>query len=157
MYKLYSKDGYDIRCLTKFSPLNLMWHSFHKSSILKQLLMRITITSIILFLAFTASFAAKAQNITLSEKHAPLSQIFKEIKKQSGYDFVYRSDLLKISHPVDINIKNQPLVDVLNKCFEDQPFTYSIQDKTIVVKEKDVNNENKYKKPEPAPPKLSAR
>ncbi|MEJ5993264.1 SusC/RagA family TonB-linked outer membrane protein [Pedobacter sp. Du54] len=87
-----------------------------------------------LLIAFLqVSLAANAQKISLSKKNAPLTEIFKELRKQSGYDFVINKDQIKIAKPVTILVNSDDLINVLNKCFEGQPFTYSMEDKMIIV------------------------
>ncbi|TCC91137.1 SusC/RagA family TonB-linked outer membrane protein [Pedobacter hiemivivus] len=89
------------------------------------------IALIVVFLQ--VSQASKAQNITMSKKNVSLITVFKEIKKQSGYDFVYKYQMLKTGSPVSIDVRNRPLNEVLKKCFENQPFGYSIENKTVII------------------------
>jgi TonB-linked SusC/RagA family outer membrane protein len=74
-----------------------------------------------------------SQTITLSLKEAPMLKVFKEIERQTGYVFFYDVDRLEKAKPVTIEARNQPLNQVLDKCFEGQPFTYSISGKTITI------------------------
>ncbi|MGX5816843.1 SusC/RagA family TonB-linked outer membrane protein [Chitinophaga lutea] len=80
------------------------------------------------------SASTYAQTVTISGQQMPLRKLFKEIRKQTGYDFVYSSAVLSESATVDLEVKNAPLEDVLRLCFRDQPLTWAIVDKTIVVK-----------------------
>jgi TonB-dependent starch-binding outer membrane protein SusC len=73
------------------------------------------------------------QTITLNVKNAPLEQVFKTIKKQTNYFFFYRAELLKDAKKVTVDAKNMPLQQVLDLCFKDQPFTYSISGKYITI------------------------
>jgi len=75
-----------------------------------------------------------AQKVSLSEENAPLKKVFREIRRQTGYVFFYNAQLLERSHNVSITTKDAPLEQVLNQCFEGQPLTYSIVNKTIVVR-----------------------
>ncbi|HMU46139.1 MAG TPA: SusC/RagA family TonB-linked outer membrane protein, partial [Chitinophagaceae bacterium] len=96
------------------------------------------ITAIILLSAcITASANGNAQSITLSEKNAPLEKVFNEISKQSGYEFLYTTKMMESAKTVDIAVKNASLADVLTICFKGQPFTYTIIEKTVVIKPKD--------------------
>ncbi|MCW3118747.1 MAG: TonB-dependent receptor plug [Chitinophagaceae bacterium] len=92
-----------------------------------------------LLLAFCLQVSAStmAQNITLSEHKAPLEKVLNEIKQQSGYVFFYNQEWMKQAHPVDVDLKNQPLEEVLKACFLNQPYTYEIVNKTIVLKLKE--------------------
>ncbi len=93
------------------------------------------ITTLILLLAcLQVNAESKAQSITLSLKNTPLENIFKEINKQTGYSFVYNNSLLKKAKKVDITAARESVDEVLKKCLKNQPFTYTIIEKTIVVK-----------------------
>ncbi len=101
------------------------------------LVMRLTT---ILLLATCLHLSAKtlAQTISLSEQHVSLPRIFKKITDQTGYLFVYRDEWLKQTREVSISVQNANLKEVLDICFNDQPFTYVIIDKMVVLKEKPV-------------------
>lgn len=75
------------------------------------------------------------QAITLSKSNARLSTIFREIEKQ-GYNFWYEDALLKEAKNVTIHVTGAKIEQVLDLCFKDQPLTYAIVDKVIVVKKK---------------------
>lgn len=83
-----------------------------------------------------------AQNVTLKQKNVKLVAIFKEIRKQTGYDFIYSDRMLENVEPVNLNLTNVPLIEALNKAFENQPLLYEIENKTIVVKAKPAPNYN---------------
>lgn len=98
--------------------------------------LRIMKISVVLMIAcLQVSAASLAQTVSLSEKKATLKQIFKEINRQTGYEFLYASNTLSRANPVDIDVSNASLEEVLAICFKDQPLTFTISDKTIVVKE----------------------
>ena len=67
-----------------------------------------------------------------------LEQVFAEIKKQTGYTFVYTDALLQKAKLVSINAKDAALEKVLEDCFRDQPLTYSILNKIIIIREKEI-------------------
>lgn len=132
MYKFYYTNGYGVTSYIRKSMANL-WQSAWNPSIRKWL-MRINLTCLMLLIAFLQiSLAANAQKISLSKRNAPLTEIFKELRKQSGYDFVINKDQIKLAKPVSIVVNGDDLINVLNKCFEGQPFTYAMEEKTIVV------------------------
>jgi TonB-linked SusC/RagA family outer membrane protein len=100
----------------------------------RKLLLRMRIIIALLFVGFVQVHAStSAQNLTLNQRNTSLEKIFTEIKKQTGYLFFYNQEWIKLSKSVDINVKNAPLIDVLEVCFSNQPLTYSIVDKTIVL------------------------
>ncbi len=85
---------------------------------------------------FQVSARGFGQTISISLKDAPLETAFKEIKKQSGYSFIYTRIQLKQAQPVTINIKNGDIKNVLEICFRNQPLSYLIEDRYIVVQTK---------------------
>lgn len=82
-----------------------------------------------------------SQNVTLSKKGSSLQKVFKEINKQTGYQFFYKDELLNQAGKIDLNVLNTPLEDVLSMCFKNLPITYSIVEKTIVVRPKEKKQE----------------
>src|ERR1700761_4446506 len=96
------------------------------------LFMRLT-ALLLLTICLHFSTVGVAQKVTLSEQNASLKKIFKEIKSQTGYVFFYNASLLERSHPVSISVKNEELSVVLQECFRDQPLSYNIVNKTVVV------------------------
>ena len=77
-----------------------------------------------------------AQTITWSGKNASVKEVFSVIKNQTGYVFFYNYNILKDSKPVSISVKDTPLEKVLQLISDDQPFLFSIVEKTIVVSER---------------------
>lgn len=102
-----------------------------------QHLMRIALCCLLLTVA---TFAAKAQNITIKYNNANIEDVFNAIKKQSGFQFLFTKSMLKDAKKVTIDVKAKPLQATLNDLFIDQPFTFEILDKTIVVKERKAEN-----------------
>ncbi|KAA8476596.1 TonB-linked SusC/RagA family outer membrane protein [Arcticibacter tournemirensis] len=102
-----------------------------------KLLLVMKITTLLL-LAFVMSVSAGsfAQKINLNKQNAPLKAIFSEIKKQSGYDFIYDEDLIKRSGTVSLHLQDVNLFEALDRCFENRDLMYVISDRIVVVKEK---------------------
>lgn len=99
------------------------------------LIMRLT--TIILFMAiFQVSAGSYAQRISLSEKNSRLVSVFDKISKQSGYDFFVSAAMFEKAKPVNIQVSNMELKEVLRKILENQPFEFSIEDKSVLIKEK---------------------
>ena len=78
-----------------------------------------------------------SQTVTLSEKNAPLEKVLKDIKHQTGYNFLYDVDLLQKAAPVDLEVRDASLETVLARCFSHQPFSYTIAGKVIVLSRKE--------------------
>ncbi len=95
------------------------------------------LTTILLFFAcMQVGAAGYGQRISISGHDLPLKTIFHEIKKQSGYSFFYSDNDLEKANNVSIKVRNAELEQVLGQIFDEQPLTYSIVGKTVVVKEK---------------------
>lgn len=78
--------------------------------------------------------SAYSQKVTLSYRNVPMEKIFKEVRKQTGYLFLYNNELLQTAERVSIQVTDAPLEQVLKECFEGQPVTYTLVEKTIIVK-----------------------
>ncbi len=105
---------------------------------LSKILLIMKLTTLLLLLAIMqVSASSFAQRLSLSAKNAPLEKVFKEIRKQSGYDFVFTTATLNNSRRVSINVKNVGIEDVLKLVFDGQPLDYSINDKSVVVSKKE--------------------
>jgi len=85
------------------------------------------------------SAASMAQKVSLSLKNASLETVIRQLKSQTGYNFVVRESVLNSAKPVTIDVSRTELTDVLDEIFENQPLTFDITDKTVVVKEKEVS------------------
>lgn len=101
----------------------------------RQALLIMKFTAIFLFAAaLQVSAKGNAQQVTLSLKDAPIVKAFQEIERQTGYSFVYSPTLVVNAPNVSLEVKNMNLSDVLTLCFKDQPLTYTLRNKFIVVK-----------------------
>ncbi|WP_353138752.1 TonB-dependent receptor [Pseudopedobacter sp.] len=76
----------------------------------------------------------RSQTISLSGSNVSLERIFSAIEKQSGYFFFYKYKEIENARPVNVNLRNVTLQQALEQAFNGQPFVYSIEDKTIIVK-----------------------
>ncbi|WP_316837193.1 SusC/RagA family TonB-linked outer membrane protein [Pedobacter nutrimenti] len=79
---------------------------------------------------------ASAQKITLTVKGASLKSVFTELHKQSKYHFLYTNEQLRNGKPVTINVNSVELKIVLDQVFSNQPLTYTINGKSVVIQAK---------------------
>jgi TonB-linked SusC/RagA family outer membrane protein len=75
-----------------------------------------------------------SQTITISLKKAPLQKVFAEIEKQTGYTFLYTDQMLEKMPAVDVVVKDAALEETLQQCFKDILLSYTILNKTIILK-----------------------
>lgn len=85
----------------------------------------------------------ESQVVTLSFKDAPLQKVFTEIRKQTGYSFAYSETDLSTAKRVNINITNTRIQDALSVLFQNQPLTYTIIERVIIIKAKSEKKINK--------------
>jgi TonB-dependent starch-binding outer membrane protein SusC len=96
------------------------------------------LTAIILLTAcLHVSAKGVSQTVSLSEKNAPLIKVMKEIERQTGFAFFYKSQWLTQARKVTIQAEKMPLQQALDLCFKDQPFTYVISGKNISIEPKE--------------------
>ncbi|MFT3949750.1 MAG: TonB-dependent receptor [Agriterribacter sp.] len=93
------------------------------------------------------ALGGRAQVVTLSRKNVPLQQVFREINRQTGLDFIYEMKMMKAARPVNIHVKNESVDKVLDICFDQQPFYYTRVGNSIILKEITVPKEAAYTDP----------
>jgi TonB-linked SusC/RagA family outer membrane protein len=76
------------------------------------------------------------EKITITAKGATLESVLKDIRRQTGYQYLFADQLAEGVHPIDISVRNASLDQVLDSCFSGQPYTYEIIQRMIVVKRK---------------------
>lgn len=110
----------------------------HRENGFHQKLLMMKLTAFLLLAAFLqVSAGGYSQSISISLKKASIEKVFQEIEKQSEYRFFYNEKLLKNSKKITLDIKNSSLNSVLDVCFKDQPFSYVIDDRQIIIKQKE--------------------
>ena len=97
--------------------------------------MRLT-TIIILVTFMQVSASTFAQKVTLEYSNMSLKKIFKDLKSQTGYNFLYTERQMSVARPVNIKVKDRVLSDVLAQIFEDQPLSYQLDNKTVVIRDR---------------------
>ncbi|HTI93279.1 MAG TPA: SusC/RagA family TonB-linked outer membrane protein [Puia sp.] len=91
----------------------------------------------LLFLAvLNVSAKGYAQKITLSEKDVPLKQVLADLRKVSHYDFIFTDEQLHNATVVSLNVKMAELSDVLDQLLHNLPLTYTIDDRTVIIRDK---------------------
>jgi TonB-linked SusC/RagA family outer membrane protein len=96
---------------------------------------------VLLLLLLTSVFQVQAsatygQNVTLNIKNAPFKSVLEELRKQTGYHFLYKTEMLIQLKNVNLKVTDAPLVQVLEQCFANQPLTYEINENTVVLRER---------------------
>ncbi len=103
------------------------------SHTLKLILRMKLIILIMISACMQVSASALAQQVTLHEQQATLQQVLREIRRQSEVDFIIKTNQIRKSHPVTIDVKDKPLEEVLKMIFAHQPIDYVVDNKTIII------------------------
>ncbi|MBL7700048.1 MAG: TonB-dependent receptor [Chitinophagaceae bacterium] len=98
--------------------------------------MKLTAT-LILAACLNVSANGYAQQVTLLLRNSTLKKVFKEIKKQTGYNFLYTAELINEADKVDVWVKNASIDMALQQCLGKTTLSYAIIEKTIVIKRKE--------------------
>ncbi len=100
-----------------------------------KLLVLFRLTSIfMLIICLQLNAAAFSQKLSISVNNASLEEVFRQIRQQSDFMFLYDNELIRKSTPVSLTVRNASLTEVLDKSFKNQPFSYSVIEKNIVIK-----------------------
>lgn len=111
---------------------------FHAKDFPSKVFLAMKLTVLLLLAAcLQVSAHVEAQSITFSGSNISLERVFKEVRKQTGYEFLYNTAVLEKAREIDLKFRHTPLKKALEKVFKDQPFTYTIVGQTIVVRKKD--------------------
>ncbi|MFF5381523.1 SusC/RagA family TonB-linked outer membrane protein [Pedobacter suwonensis] len=106
---------------------------------LRKLLLVMRLTAVILLAALMQlSASTKAQKVSIVEKNAPLERVLKEIRRQSGYNIIYDLNLILDARPVSIQVNQVNVLEAVQKSLNNQPLTFSVDGKTIVIKERSI-------------------
>lgn len=110
---------------------------WNQSVFFRKLLLMKVFTFLLLIVCVSTHGNGFSQQVSLSQKNVGLKKIFKEIHKQTGYTFVYTETLLQKAKKITLTVHNMALETVLDACFQEQPLTYSILNKMVIVKERE--------------------
>ena len=101
------------------------------------LVMKLT-TVLLLAGAIHLSAAGFSQTVTLSRRTTSLKNVFREIKKQTGYYFFYKGQLLQGKPEVVIELNNASLTEALEASLKNQDLGFSIVNRMIVISKKEI-------------------
>lgn len=105
-------------------------------ALLFKVIMIKTLVLLLLILCWEARADVHAQHLTLSHRHTELGDVLQDVREQSGYSVFYDANYLKMARPVTVELADATLEQSLAAIFADQPFTYSIENRVIVIRSK---------------------
>lgn len=118
---MYKKNTHDGLCLI------WAWPQFWR-------IMKLSIFLLLLGLSY-ASASSLAQEVTILNNRLAFKEVFREIKKQTGYNFLWGAKNVQSSAQIAVNVRRMQLDQVLSTILRDLPLQYEIVDKTILIKE----------------------
>jgi len=105
-------------------------------AIKRKIIMRLNLTFFFLLMVFVQIRAATyAQKISINKQNVAIEEVFRSIKQQSNYVFMYNSEDLKTLR-VSIRAHHSTIEDIMNACLKNQPFTYKILGHNVLIKKK---------------------
>lgn len=91
----------------------------------------------VMFVGPLSLFSVEAQQIRISLKvnNASLVQVLEDIRKQSGYNFMYNEKYVKGFGGLTLDIRNLPLEEAMQEVLKQTKLVYKIQDNIIILQE----------------------
>lgn len=86
------------------------------------------------FMQLSASVYSQTTRLNVDLKNASLEQILDNIKQQSEFNFLYRSDIFEGVTNVDIKFSDVTLESILDKILVPEGFEYVIEDNVVVIR-----------------------
>lgn len=106
---------------------------------LKKMWLMLRLTLICLLLG-VFQLHARSQVVSLNLKNVTLQQVIWAIENQTNFIFMYSKDDLDKSGKISVNLSNESVEKILEKCLQGTGLTYVIQDEVIVLRPQTVMN-----------------
>lgn len=104
---------------------------------------RFFMTKKLIFCILLVSFSmlsGKAQEkegrVTLSLKDVTLQEVFKEITRQTGYQFVYSSSRMVTDNKISVTVKNETLENTLEQCLKGTNLGFKVEEGHVIISPK---------------------
>jgi TonB-linked SusC/RagA family outer membrane protein len=145
MYKFYTNRRRHALYCAATKPVDTeIIVDYFRFDLTRKIIMRINITILALITSLLQVTAkSSAQMITISEQNISLQDLFKEIRLQGGYDFLYKDADLKGIKKISIEVKNLDVDRTLQSAFSGLPLKYTIRDKIVMVSRGNVSSANR--------------
>lgn len=93
----------------------------------------------VFLLATFATFPASAlgQKANLNLENVSLKDIFREIKQQTGYTFVFNESIVKKAGKISVDVSSDDVKVLMDECLKGTSLGYYIQDKVVVILSKE--------------------
>lgn len=115
------------------------WPAQGSNTCITKTLLVMKLTIVLLTAVFlNVSANGLSQTVNLNTKDTPLEKVFEEVRKQTGFLFLYPDNALSGCKTVTIRAENMPLLRFLDELFKNQPLECIVASKTINVFRKDL-------------------
>lgn len=95
--------------------------------------MRHILKAAMLLFALLVSLGAKAQTVSFDGKSLSMESIIQELRKQTGYDFIYKKQLVENFPMLSPKVTDKALEPFLKELFTNLPISFEINKKTIIL------------------------
>ena len=100
------------------------------------LTMKICVCMLILGLSTLSARTHSQIRLTLDAKNKTLPEVFQEITRLSGYEFMYSSNELRHVGKVSVQLEDRDLSDILAECLRNTGLWYRLEDDVIIISPK---------------------
>lgn len=107
----------------------------------RKMVVTMQLCAFLLLTSLQVSFAAATDaqtSVSFTGKDVPLEQVFASVKKQTGYTFVYYTDVLQGAHKVTLDVRDLSIEQFLDVCLKDEPLTYKVIGQTVMIAKKEI-------------------
>ena len=117
------------------------------SNVIKKMFrtMKVFICILVLSLSSVTASTFSQVRVSIDVKNATLKEVFKEITKLTGYEFVYSNNEIERIGKVSLNVSNKDLKDVLAECLKGTQLWYMIEEQVVVISPKLLQAESKLR------------
>ncbi|TDQ72261.1 TonB-linked SusC/RagA family outer membrane protein [Sphingobacterium yanglingense] len=95
-------------------------------------IMKLVFTGWLLML-LQVSASTYAQKVSIRVKNASLKEVLSQIQKQTKYDFIYDAEHIKALKPINMQVSDVDLKDVLHECLKGQGFAFSLDNQVVAI------------------------
>lgn len=102
---------------------------------LSKLFLAMKMTAFLLVMGLLhVSGKAVSQKINLTATNMPLEKVLGDIKRQTGYLFLYDNKQLNSLQPVSVSLKDASLQQALDACLQGLHLSYKIVERNVIIK-----------------------
>ena len=92
---------------------------------------------LIAFLFLPPSIFAQEKRVTINKQNAELEDILKEIKKQTGLNYIFNHEEIPAGTKISINVTNETVSRTMDQCFKNVDLSYKIVNNVIIITPKE--------------------